>query len=111
MKNTKLAKEWFDRLPEKSKEDLASNYPELVLSTERHYSQLGDIEIANLYNGVDLFQYYEGLPDEVQDVLLTWDDSETDTWGQAERIIKELNKLGYNAEYAMSGELYDLKTI
>jgi hypothetical protein len=57
---------------------------------------------------MDLLENYELLPEPVQKVLLSFEDC---TYTECQRIISELEALGYTAEYDLSGELYDLRRI
>lgn len=58
---------------------------------------------------MDLLEHYHLLPVKVQTVLLKF--RFEDDWGECIRVINELEKLGYTAEYDMCGELYDLVSI
>lgn len=60
----------------------------------------------------DLFEQYDELPQEVKDVLESFDEeSEVDTYEQLKLIIEKLKPLGYTCEYGLSGELYNLRKL
>jgi hypothetical protein len=49
---------------------------------------------------------YEALPQNVKDIVDSWD--EMDKYNECDRIIKELEPLGYTAEYGLCGELHSV---
>lgn len=59
---------------------------------------------------IDLLENYELLPDNVQKILLSFDD-EKGLYKECSRVIEELEKVGYTAKYDLSGTLYDLKKL
>ncbi len=58
---------------------------------------------------IDLFEHYETLPQEVQNLISTITD-EFD-YKDCENMVLSLNKLGYTCEYGLSAELYNLQKI
>ena len=55
----------------------------------------------------DLFDDYEAYTDNVKSVLESYDEN-ADGYAECARIIGELNKIGYTADYDLSAQLYDL---
>lgn len=53
---------------------------------------------------------YDVLPEKVKDVLATYDDNQ-DLYKEAERLVGELNLIGWTADYDLSGELFDVEPI
>jgi len=58
----------------------------------------------------DLFEDYDNLPQEVKDVMATWDDS-GDEYHECGRIEKELEAIGYSVEWGLDGQLFNLKKV
>lgn len=54
---------------------------------------------------LDLFEYYEELPQEVQDILITFED---ETYEECERLLNELKPYGYTFEYYLDATPYNL---
>ena len=59
---------------------------------------------------IDYFDEYELLPQEVQDVLDAHD-FDDDSYAAAKKTIKQLNKVGWTADYELSGDMTDLKPL
>jgi hypothetical protein len=59
---------------------------------------------------IDLFEYYEFLPKEVNDVLDKYSSGDND-YDTCEQLIKALELIGYTCEYDLSGEPYGLRPI
>lgn len=59
---------------------------------------------------IDLLENYHLLPQEVQNILDTFDGNK-DPYIECKRVIKELEKVGYTANYYLDGILYDLKKL
>ena len=57
---------------------------------------------------LDLFEYYEDLPQEVQNIILTFED---ETYEECERLLKELKPYGYTFEYYLDASPYNLTKI
>lgn len=55
-------------------------------------------------------QEYDNAPQEIKDILDTFNEDK-DTYKECNRIIKELEKKGYTADYYLDGILFDLKPI
>jgi len=47
---------------------------------------------------------YNALPEEVKAILDTWQD-EGDKYQQCDRVIAELEKIGWTADYGLCGEI------
>lgn len=47
-------------------------------------------------------EQYDNAPQEVKDILDTFNE-EKDSYKECERIIEELNKIGYTADYYLDG--------
>ncbi|MCW8966682.1 MAG: hypothetical protein OQK82_08370 [Candidatus Pacearchaeota archaeon] len=56
----------------------------------------------------DLFEKYEELPEEVQAVLLTFEDN---TYEECQRLEDELRVLGYTFDWYLDAEPYNLRKI
>lgn len=50
---------------------------------------------------------YDNLPENVKDILNTFDE-DLDSYIECERIISELNLIGYTAEYYLDGVLFNI---
>jgi hypothetical protein len=62
--------------------------------------------------GVDLFEDYDNIPSNVQEVLDKYSDAfEDGDYRKLEKANNELNKIGYTFEYGLDGEAYDLRKI
>jgi hypothetical protein len=62
--------------------------------------------------GVDLFEDYENIPSNVQEVLDKYSDAfEDGDYRKLEKANNELKKIGYTFEYGLDGEAYDLRKI
>lgn len=57
----------------------------------------------------DLMHNWHELPEEIQNILLSFNEEENGMYNECKRVIAELEQHGYTAEYDLSGELYDLK--
>jgi hypothetical protein len=51
---------------------------------------------------------YDNLPQEVKDILDSFDENK-DSYQECDRIIDELEDIGWTADYGLSGEIYDVK--
>lgn len=58
---------------------------------------------------MDLFEHYEELPQEVQDVLMT-NDGDFD-YEDCKEFVEKLNKLGYTCDYYLDAECFNLRKI
>lgn len=62
--------------------------------------------------GVNLFEDYENIPKNVQDILDEHAEAfEDGDYKELEKALKELNKIGYTFEYGLDGGAYDLRKI
>lgn len=59
---------------------------------------------------VDLFEHYEQLPTPVQEIISGFSE-EGNLYAECERLLRELKPLGYEFDYDLSGEPYDLRKI
>jgi hypothetical protein len=59
---------------------------------------------------IDLFEQYETLPQEVQDVLMKYCDGDN-SYKKCRALIKALKPHGYTCEYGLDGQPYGLKQI
>jgi len=57
----------------------------------------------------DLFEIYETLPQEVQDVIEKY--GEVDTYTQCNNMLKELTALGYTFDYYLDAVPFNLQKI
>jgi hypothetical protein len=62
--------------------------------------------------GIDLFEDYENIPENVQNILDKYEDGFMDgDYQKLEKAHKELEKIGYTFEYGLDGGAYDLRPI
>ena len=62
--------------------------------------------------GVDLFEDYDNIPSNVQEVLDKYSDAfEDGDYKELEKANKELGKIGYTFEYGLDGQAYDLRKV
>jgi hypothetical protein len=54
----------------------------------------------------DLFNHIESLPQEVQDVILTFED---ETYAECRRLQNELEVLGYTFDWYLTAQPYNLR--
>ena len=59
---------------------------------------------------IDLFEHYETLPQEVQDVLMEFCDGDN-SFEQCRALIDALEPLGYTCDYDLSGQPHSLRKI
>lgn len=52
---------------------------------------------------------YDNLPQEVKDILDSFDMNEADSYEECRNIICKLEDIGWTADYGLSGEIYDVK--
>lgn len=57
----------------------------------------------------DLFEKYEELPQEVQDILTKYNDVED--YQGCDKLVKELNAVGYTCDYGLDASPYDLRKL
>ena len=55
----------------------------------------------------DLFEHYETLPKEVNDIIQSFDEMK-DSYKECERLEKALKPLGYTFDWGLSGEPFNL---
>jgi len=80
---------------------------EVDYMSEDKYEDGGDTD-----EGVDLFEDYDDIPENVQKVLDDHSDAfENEDYKGLEKAKKELEKIGYTFEYGLDGEAYDLRKI
>lgn len=56
---------------------------------------------------IDLFDQFDKLPKKVQAALNSFDEN-GDLYKECNRVLKEINKLGYTYEYYLDGTPYNL---
>jgi hypothetical protein len=59
---------------------------------------------------MDLFEQYQTLPQEVQQVLEKYSNDDND-YSNCENLIKDLNDIGYTCDYGLDGVPFDLQKI
>ena len=59
----------------------------------------------------DLFETPELIPDEVQAILETFDENCDNTYLELDRILGEIEPLGYTFDYYLDAEPYGLRPI
>lgn len=59
---------------------------------------------------IDLFEHYETLPQEVQDILLKHCTGEN-SYDECRALISALEPLGYTCDYGLDGQPYNLKKL
>lgn len=63
-------------------------------------------------NGIDLFEDYESIPNDVREVLNKHqDDFENGDYIGLNKALKKLEKIGYTFDYYLDGVAYDLRPI
>jgi hypothetical protein len=78
-----------------------------VPSKDRVYADGGGTD-----EGIDLFEDYQNIPPNVQKVLDKYEDAFMDgDYKGLEKAHKELGKIGYEFEYYLDGQAYDLRPI
>ncbi len=58
----------------------------------------------------EMIQDHEVYPMEVTNILNTWDENE-DPYRECERIVKELNKINWSADWYLDGVLYNIRKL
>jgi len=88
------------------------NYKKLIsfLKNDEEYAEGGGVEEFNYNPKIDYFSEYHLLPKKVQDIFLK-EEYEDSTYESNNKLIKELNGIGWTADYDLSGGMYDLKPI
>ena len=63
--------------------------------------------------GGDLFEHYERLPDNVQELYFSWGDRLSDgaEYEDLKQMLLEFEELGYTFDYGLDAEPYDLRAI
>lgn len=57
----------------------------------------------------DLFETPELIPSEVQAILETFDEDSPNTYLELDRMLQELEKIGYTFDYYLDAEPYGLR--
>lgn len=60
---------------------------------------------------IDLFEHYEDLPQEVQDVIDDHFVNGDASYEECQKLVDALKPLGYTCEYGLDGYPYDLRKI
>ena len=58
----------------------------------------------------DLFEHYETLPQEVQDVLEKHA-TDDDTYENCQQLVEDLNKVGYTCDYYLDAVPFNLRKL
>lgn len=78
-----------------------------ALNPKKWYAHGGETE-----EGVDLFEDYENIPEDLQEILDNYQDAfEDGDYKGLEKALKEANAIGYTFEYYLDGQAYDLRKI
>ena len=51
---------------------------------------------------------YEALPQNVKDIVDSWDEENNDKYNESSRIVDELEAVGWTAEYGLCGEIHSV---
>jgi hypothetical protein len=92
--------------------DLSEKANELIEygnSTEKSKGK-GMLEVINKINNIDLFNNYENLPPQVQNIINEMNSKELD-YIDLKNYNKRMIKTGYYFEYNLSGQAYNLRKI
>jgi hypothetical protein len=57
----------------------------------------------------DLFETPELIPSEVQEILETFDEDKPNTYLELDRLLNELENIGYTFDYYLDAEPYGLR--
>lgn len=60
---------------------------------------------------VDLFQFIDKLPEEVQEILERYNEEDSDDYNNLANMLKEVQAYGYTFEYYLTAEPYALRKI
>jgi hypothetical protein len=63
-----------------------------------------------LTNEIDLFEHWEQLPTEAQEIIDRYSE-EGQTYENCANMLKEFNAIGYTFEYGLDAEPYNLQLI
>ena len=58
----------------------------------------------------DLFEHYDELPSNVQEIINSFSDDDN-LYAECERLLQELRPLGYEFDYDLSGEPFNLRKV
>ena len=81
-----------------------------IMGTENELIEFEKGKIVPLNEIEDLFDTPELIPDNVQDILSSFDE-DADPYGELDRILDELEPLGYVFSYYLDAEPYWLRKI
>jgi hypothetical protein len=59
----------------------------------------------------DLFETPELIPSEVQEILETFDEDKPNTYLELDRLVNELENIGYTFDYYLDADPYGLRPI
>ncbi len=93
-----------EKIVEKNEEDFEEDAPK-KRGLFGFFEEGGETE-----EGVDLFEDYDDIPDNVQEILQKYDFEEGD-YRTLEKAKKDVEKVGYTFEYSLDGTAYDLRKI
>lgn len=60
---------------------------------------------------MDLLENYHLLPDEVQAILMDFNEDADNIYIECKETVKKLELQGYTADYGLDGNLFDLKKL
>ena len=76
------------------------------------FKDMDDFDMGGEVEGVDLFEDYENIPENVQQVLDNFADAfEDGDYKALEKANEALLKIGYTFDYGLDGQAYDLRKI
>jgi hypothetical protein len=68
-------------------------------------------DVVPFYDVEDLFDTPELIPNEVSDIMGTFDEDSGNTYLELDRLINELKEVGYTFSYYLDAEPYWLRKI
>jgi len=68
-------------------------------------------DVIPFYDVEDLFDNHELIPNEVSDIMSTFDEDSGNTYLELDRLISELKEVGYTFSYYLDAEPYWLRKI
>jgi hypothetical protein len=71
-------------------------------------NKFGGLKIITYHCTMDLFEQYETLPEEVQAILLTFED---ETYSECRRLERELKPYGYTFDWGLDAQPFNLHKI
>jgi hypothetical protein len=59
----------------------------------------------------DYFEYYEEIPEAVQQILETYDEDAPNGYAELNRLLEEVQQIGWTFDYGLDAEPFDLHQI